>query len=190
MKKTKEFSWSNKDTKTVKKIINKITNHLTLSFPDFNSEFQLYTDASDQAIGGMLKQKDKVIAIYSHKLNDSQQKYTTTEKEMLAVIECLKNFKNIIFSAKISVYVDHANLLFEGDINNSRVHRWKIILNEFNLELKYIKGENNSAADCLSRPLLIQSEFPNYRYNFKEIYTHQNQSNLKLNKTKYLPYNL
>ena len=61
----------------------------------------------------------------------------------------LKEFGNIILGHQTTVYTDHKNLTYTF-LNTERVMRWRLILEEFGPELKYIKGENNAVADALS----------------------------------------
>ena len=65
-------------------------------------------------------------------------------------METLKEFRNILLGHQITVYTDHKNLTCKN-VNTERVMRWRLILEEFGPELKYIKGENNVVADALSR---------------------------------------
>ena len=83
-------------------------------------------------------------------MNSAQHNYTTTEKELLSIVETLKEFRNILLGHPITVYTDHKNLTYKF-FNIERVMRWRLILEEFGPELKYIKGENNVIADALSR---------------------------------------
>ena len=83
-------------------------------------------------------------------MNTAQQNYTTTEKEILSIVETLKDFRNILLGHQITVYTDHKNLIYTN-FNTERVIRWRLILEEFGSELKYIRGENNVVADALSR---------------------------------------
>ena len=83
-------------------------------------------------------------------MNSAQQNYTTTEKELLSMVATLKDFRNILLGHQITVYTDHKNLTYKK-FNTERVMRWRLILEEFGLELKYIKGENNVVAGALSR---------------------------------------
>ena len=62
----------------------------------------------------------------------------------------LKEFRNILLGHQITVYTDHKNLT-STFFNTERVMRWRLILEEFGPELKYIKGENNVVSDALSR---------------------------------------
>ena len=73
----------------VKKIISKET---LLSFPDFSKPFEIHTDASHTQLGAVVSQDNKPIAFYSRKLNPAQTRYTTTERELLSIVETLKEF--------------------------------------------------------------------------------------------------
>ena len=64
-------------------------------------------------------------------------------------METLKEFRNIILGHQITVYTDHKNLTYNF-LNKERVMRWRLIIEEFGPEFKYIKGENNVVADALS----------------------------------------
>ena len=79
----------------------------------------------------------------------AQHNYTKTEKELLSVVETLKEFRNILLGHQITVYTDHKNLTYKH-FNTERVMLWRLILEEFGPELKYIKGEKNFVANALS----------------------------------------
>ena len=98
----------------------------------------------------MISQEGKPIAFYSRKLNDAQTRYTTTERELLAIVETLKEYRNILLGHEITVYTNHQNLTYKN-FNIERVMRWRLILKEYSPTLKYIKGEHNVVADALSR---------------------------------------
>ena len=83
-------------------------------------------------------------------MNSSKQKYTTTEKELLSIVAYLKEFHNILLGHQITVYTDNTNLSYNF-FNTERVMCLCLILEEFVLEFKKIKGENNVVADALYR---------------------------------------
>ena len=58
----------------------------------FHKPFEIHTDASDYQLGAVISKNNKPIAFYSNKLNPAQTRYTTTEKEFLAIVEMLKEF--------------------------------------------------------------------------------------------------
>ena len=71
-----------------------------LSHPNFEEDFTQSTDASDQGLGAVLTQNSKILGFYSIKLNESQIKYSTIEKEALAIVKALVNFKPMMFGSK------------------------------------------------------------------------------------------
>ena len=106
-------------------------------------------------------------------MTSAQQNYTATEKELLSIVATLKEFRNILLWHQIMVYTDHKNLTYKG-FNTECVMCWRLILEEFGPELKYIKGENDVVADTLSRlemsdnqEILNISEL--YGYNDKDL---------------------
>ena len=119
-------------------------------YPNFTKPFDIHTDASHTQLGAVISQQGRPIAFYSRKLNPAQTRYTTTERELLAIVKTLKEFKNILLGQTIKVYTDHKNLTFK-QFNTERVMRWRLLLEEYGPEFEYIKGENNVVADALSR---------------------------------------
>ena len=65
------------------------------------------------------------------------------------MVATFKEFRNILLGHQITVYTDHKNLTYRN-FNPERVMRWRLIVEEFGPEIKYIKGENNVVADALS----------------------------------------
>ena len=103
-------------------------------------------DASDYAVGAVLGQRleKKLMAIcYTSKtLVKSQINYTTTEKELLAVVYALEKFQPYILGSNIIIYTDHAALkyLLSKKETKPRLIRWALLLQEFDLQIKDKKG--------------------------------------------------
>lgn len=131
----------------MKRVISKET---LMAFPDFNKPFDIHTDASKLQLGACISQEGRPIAFYSRKLNDAQTRYTTTERELLSIVETLKEFKTILWGHQITIYTDHENLTYK-QLNSERVLRWRLFIEEYNPIITYIKGSHNIAADLLSR---------------------------------------
>ena len=132
---------------TIKRIVSQET---LLRHPDFNKPFEIHTDASKAQLGAVISQEGHPIAFYSRKLSPAQLNYTTTERELLAIVETLKEFRNILLGQEIKVWTDHQNLTYKT-FNTERVMRWRMIAEQYGAELHYIPGSKNIVADALSR---------------------------------------
>lgn len=119
------------------------------AYPDYNQPFEIYTDANDYQLGAAIIQNKRPIAYWSRLLQPTQMKYTTTEKELLAVILCLKEYEQILYGAKINIYTDHKNLIFKT-LSIKRILCWRTYINQYNINLCYIPGKENVLADCFS----------------------------------------
>ena len=99
----------------------------------------------------MITQDNQPVAFYSRKLNNAQRNYTVGEKELLSVVETLKEYRTMLYGCPdITVYTDHKNNTFQN-IQTQRVLRWRLFLEDYGVKFQYIKGESNSLADALSR---------------------------------------
>ncbi len=80
--------------------------------------------------------------------------YNTTERELLAIVETLKEFRTILLGQKLKIFTDHKNLTFTK-FNTERIMRWRMVLFEYHAELIYLKGKHNIVSNALSRLDLI-----------------------------------
>ncbi|GJZ86675.1 reverse transcriptase domain-containing protein [Tanacetum coccineum] len=128
-----------------------------LVVPDWNLPFELMCDASDFAIGAVLgKRKTKhfqPIHYASNTMTEAQIHYTTTEKEMLAVVYAFEKFRPYLVLSKSIVYTDHSALkyLMNKQDSKPRLLRWVLLLQEFDITIRDKKGSENLAVDHLSR---------------------------------------
>nr|GEV79445.1 reverse transcriptase domain-containing protein [Tanacetum cinerariifolium] len=119
--------------------------------------FELMCDASDFAIGAVLGQhQDKhfrPIHYTSKTMTEAESNYTTTEKEMLAVVYAFKKFRSYLIKNKSIVYTDHSALkyLFAKKDFKARLLRWVLLLQEFTFKVIDTKEAENLATDHLSR---------------------------------------
>ena len=152
-----KWDWKEEHSKAFNDMKNVIAKEVMLSYPDFNKPFVIHTDASHYQLGAVISQDNKPIAFYSRKLIPAQQRYTTTERELLSIVETLKEFRTILLGHRIIIHTDHKNLVCKN-FNTERVMRWRLIIEEFGPELNYIKGEENIVADALSRLDMMTNE--------------------------------
>jgi RNase H-like domain found in reverse transcriptase len=75
-----------------------IAKETLLTYPNFKKPFEILTDASKVQLGihACISQEGRPVAFYSRKLNTAQTRYTTTERELLSIVENLKEFRNIL----------------------------------------------------------------------------------------------
>ena len=139
--------------------------------PDWTLPFELMCDASIHAVGAVLGQRvdKKPIAIYyaSKTLGGAQVNYSTTEKELLAIVFALEKFRSYLLGSKVIIFTDHAALKFllNKKETKPRLMRWVLLMQEFDLKIKDRRGVENVVADHLSRlpgevSIPILDEFP------------------------------
>ena len=119
--------------------------------------FKIICDASDYVVGTFLGQrKDKkpyVIYYVSKALNSAQMNYTTIEKQLLAVVFVCEKFRSYLVGSPVAVFSDHATLkyLFSKKDSKTRLLRWILLFQEFDITIKDKKGTENVITDHLSR---------------------------------------
>ena len=129
-----------------------------LRCPDFSLPFVLQTDASGRAIGAVLSQvvgdgEEHPVAYYSRKLLPREEKYSTVEKECLAIILGIQTFRVYLLGRPFTIQTDHRSLEWLDRLkeNNSRLTRWSLALQPYQYSVQYRTGQKNGNADALSR---------------------------------------
>ena len=85
-----KWDWTDKHQKAFDAIKKLILCKKLLSYPDLTKPFDIHTNTSDFQLHAVISQNLKKIAFYRRKLNPAQMQYTTTEKELLAIVKMLK----------------------------------------------------------------------------------------------------
>nr|GFA22888.1 reverse transcriptase domain-containing protein [Tanacetum cinerariifolium] len=169
--------------------LEKLTEAPILIAPNWDHPFKLMCDASDYAVGAVLGQRVekhfRLIHYASKTMTQAETNYTTTEKEVLAVVYAFEKFRSYLIMNKSLVYTDHSDLkyLFTKKDAKARLLRWILLLQEFDFKVVDTKGAENYAADHLSRlenpyenvfyPKEINETFP---LEFLNKVAHQDQS--------------
>ena len=150
--KKKPWHWDEVHQKAFDNAKASIAKEVILAYPDFSKVFEIFTDASTKQLGSVITQENRPIAFFSRKLTETQQKYSVTEIELLAIVETLKEFKGMLWGQNLKVFTDHKNLTRDAlGLTSDRVYRWRLLLEEYGPEIVYIKGIHNTVADAISR---------------------------------------
>jgi hypothetical protein len=159
LKKNKAWEWSKKCQEAFEDLKKAVTEEPVLGLPDHTKPYEIHTDASDFAIGGVLMQEGHPIAYESRKLNDTERRYTVQEKEMTAIIHCLRTWRHYLLGSKFEIKTDNvATSYFQTQKKLSpKQARWQDFLAEFDYVLEYKPGKVNLVADALSRKAELAS---------------------------------
>jgi len=110
--------------------------------PDLKLEFHVDTNASNFALGAMLSQNpnktiDRPIYYANRLMNSAKKNYTTTEKEILAMIYVVKKFRHYLLGNNFTFFVDHQALLYlvNKPIVTSQIARWLLLLQKIDFKV-------------------------------------------------------
>jgi len=157
LKRDVKFEWKPEQEHAFQHLKAKLTSQPILQYPDFSKEFILATDASNVGLGAVLSQgplgKDLPVAFASRSLNKAEMNYTTSEKELLAIVWATRYFRPYLYGRHFKIVTDHKPLTWIMNVKDpgSRLLRWRIHLEEFDYEITYKRGSQNMNADALSR---------------------------------------
>nr|GEU42463.1 reverse transcriptase domain-containing protein [Tanacetum cinerariifolium] len=156
LEKNAPFIFSNECIQAFRTLKDKLTEAPILIAPNWDQPFELMCDASDYAVGALGQRIEKhfrPIHYASKTMNQAEANYTTTKKEMLAVVYAFENFRSYLIMNKSIIYTDHSTLkyLFAKKDAKVRLLRWILLLQEFDFKVIDTRGAENYAADHLSR---------------------------------------
>ncbi|KAL1446239.1 hypothetical protein WDU94_012386 [Cyamophila willieti] len=135
-----------------------LVNKVVLAYPNPDLELSVMADASSMAIGGTINQEQdgitRPLAFFSRKLSPAEQKYSTYDRELLAIFATVQKFSYLLEGRKFTIYTDHRPLTYAftkvKDNNSPRQIRHLTFISQFSTDIQYIRGESNSPADALS----------------------------------------
>ncbi|UYV76234.1 K02A2.6-like [Cordylochernes scorpioides] len=158
LKKDVKWKWDEECETAFSKLKNMITSKPILAIYNPKYPIHLYTDASQEQIGSILKQEQpdgllKPIAYRSRRMTSYESNYCVTEQECLAIIDAVDFFLPYLDGVHFTIHTDHACLKYMKNIKNpkGRLFRWSLKLSMFDFEIKHIRGTENKEADFLSR---------------------------------------
>src|SRR5699024_46198 len=129
-----------------------------LACPNFDLPFTIQTDASAFGVGAVLTQEhpgigEKVICYLSRSLTKQEKKYSTTERECLAVLWSIEKLRPYIEGTHFKVVTDHWSLCWLSNLKDpyGRLGRWMLKLQQYDFTLVHRKGKEHVVPDMLSR---------------------------------------
>ena len=152
------LEWTSECDTAFNQLKDQLCSSPVLRSPDFDRGFVLQTDASGRGVGAVLSQlddagQDRPVAYFSRKLLPREEKYSTVEKECLAVKLAIQHFRVYLLGRHFVVQTDHRCLEWLDRIkeNNARLTRWSLVLQPYDFKVVYRSGKANDNADGLSR---------------------------------------
>lgn len=128
-----------------------------IACPDFSKPFMLHCDASSVGLGSVLTQfidgEEHPIAFHSRLFSHAERNYSTTERELLAVLDSILHFRCYLDGTKFSIITDHMALKWLLTLNNpsGRLARWSTLISQYTFDIVHRKGSQNVVPDALSR---------------------------------------
>lgn len=166
LRKNQQFIWSDKCQRAFYTIKKLLCSQPILEIFDQNLPINIYTDASLEGVGAILKQtqpdgKEKPVAYFLKKLNAAQKKKKAIYLECLGITEAVRYWQYWLIGKSCTVYTDHKPL--ENMNLKSRTDEdlgdMTYYLSQYDFRIKYAPGKQNLEADCLSRnPVLDPSQ--------------------------------
>ena len=161
-RKQAKFEWTREAQEAFDRLKKALVEATSLAFPYPNRPCILDTDASDVAVGAVLSQKidgvERPIAFFSRVLNDTQRRYCTTRRELLAVIVALQHFRHYLLGTHVILRTDHHSLKWLRTFKRPEgiLARWVETLAEFDFEIEHRPGRLHNNVDGVSRPFCKQ----------------------------------
>jgi transposase InsO family protein len=157
LEKNQPFSFGSEQREAFNKLKGKLTDAPVLRTVNHSLPFTVTTDASGEAIGAVLMQNDengdRPVAFLSKTLNNAQKRYSTYDKEMLAIKEALRVWRPYLVSQHFVIYTDHkplTHLKSQHNLSNRQL-AWLDEFSQFDFDITYKPGKANVVADALSR---------------------------------------
>ena len=152
-----QIKWDAESNESFQTLKTALTQKPILKLPNFEKQFVLQTDASDSGLGAVLLQEhdgvNMPVMYISRKLNAAETRYSTIERECLALFWATKRLHVYLYGTEFILEIDHQPLAFvnRANINNDRVVRWALHLQMYRYQVRIVKGSANTTADLLSR---------------------------------------
>uniref|UniRef100_A0A0G4H374 Integrase catalytic domain-containing protein n=1 Tax=Chromera velia CCMP2878 TaxID=1169474 RepID=A0A0G4H374_9ALVE len=159
LRKHTPFVWEEPQRRAFEALKEALTSEPVLCHPDFDKEFVVQPDASNDAIGAVLRQTDekrneKVVAYASRMMTDLEKKWGITEREALSLVYAVDTFNPYLYGKKFTVITDHKALQHIHDQKDSqpRVMKWALKLAIYEFDVQHCSGAKHADADSMTKP--------------------------------------
>ena len=157
--KPKKLAWTPLLQKAFENTKSALAAAAKLSYPSSKDDLILTTDASSTAIGGVLEQDTpngrRPISFFSRKLSHTETRYSTFDRELLAVHKGVRQFRHLLEGRPFKILTDHLPLVHAftktADAWSPRQQRQLSAIAEYPCSISYLRGSSNQVADALSR---------------------------------------
>ena len=153
LRKDVPWGWENEHREAFEALKTVLTRAPTLALPQYDKPWQVTTDASDYAVGAALTQEGKPVAFMSKKLSPAEVNYPVHEREALAIVLALREWRVYLETRHVVVFTDHYSCRYlpSQPHLSKRQARWMEALSTYDLDIRYKPGKANHVADALSR---------------------------------------
>ena len=157
--KPKKLQWGPAQEQAFTKAKDALASASLLAFPSPGAALQLTTDASNIAVGAVLEQLvdglPRPLAFFSRKLSLTEARYSTFDRELLAVYLAVRHFHHLLEGSSFKIFTDHLPLTHaitkQSDPCSHRQQRQLSAISEYNCTIHHLPGKQNPVADALSR---------------------------------------
>lgn len=148
-----------------KQLLKQATN---LVHPDAKKPLAIMCDASDRAIGGCVQQHNghnwEPLGFFSRKLSDTEKKYSTYDRELLAIFAAIKYFRYLLEGTQFTIFTDHKPLTKAFSQKYEKLSPRQInqlnFIGQFSTDVQHVSGAENGPADALSRIGMVNNPIP------------------------------
>jgi len=180
-----KFEWTEECSAAYKYFVTCITSEPAMAQPQLGQPFIVYSDGSKFAVGGVLAQiingVEHIIEYASRLLKGPELNYGIIDIECLAIVFLIRKWHHYFYGVNFTLYTDHKALSQLMTIKDyvGRLGRQALLLQEYTFTIKYLPGEENSAADITSRPakyaLAVSQKDKSQELSSKEIISYKNE---------------
>ncbi|KZR95877.1 Uncharacterized protein APZ42_010100, partial [Daphnia magna] len=157
LKKNSVWSWKENQELAKTELVNRLVSAPVLAYFDENIDVCLQTDASLVGLGAVLTQDSgegrRPVAYISRRLTEAESKYHANELECLVIVWAVKKLRHYVYGRRFSICTDSSAVrwLWSKKEVTGKFARWILSLQEFDFEIRHVKGVDNCVADALSR---------------------------------------